>query len=175
MRMAGHARCPRRIAVFGILCLFVQLALCSPALPLVTAFAAWMDGGHSVLFVAGVDEIRLELRHDSKTLEAVSPPGPAHHHGRVLQAMMVFAEPASSSDPDHILAFASTEFAARNPRSTWMRSREGFVLRERPPALPAPLPWFAGAPCWGRIRCVPASASPPGPGVSVSRTVVLLV
>ena len=94
--------------------LLLQLAICSPLLPLTTAFAAWMDGDHSVCFVARPGEGHLELRH----ARGGSPLEPMHHHGAATRALLVFSEPASSSDPDHILEFVSGQLYSREARAS---------------------------------------------------------
>lgn len=94
--------------------LLLQLAICSPLLPLTTALAAWMDGDHSVCFVARPGEVHLELRH----ARGASPLEPIHHHGAATRALLVFSEPASSSDPDHILEFASEQLYSSETRAS---------------------------------------------------------
>ena len=179
MRKAAHtgspARRSRRIAVVGMVCLLLQLAWCSPLLPLATALAAWIDGGHSVVFVAGAADTRLELRHDAQPLAALSPQSPTHQHGTVIRALMVFAEPASSSDPDHVIAFAAAEFATSTSRSAWLRIREGSELRPRQSFLSAASTGFAIHSFGTRVFRPRVPDRPPDPGVALSRSVVLLI
>ena len=103
--------------------LMLQLAICSPLLPLATALAAWMDGDHSVCFVARPGEVHLELRH----ARGAGPLEPVHHHGAATRALLVFSEPASSPDPDHILEFASGQLFSRETRASL---RQATVVEE---------------------------------------------
>ena len=105
---------PRGIAALAALCLVLQLMVCSPLLPLATALAAWWDGDHSVCFVASPGEIHLELRHahGAGTLPS------NHHHGAATRALLVFSEPESPSDPDHVLEFASSQPFPRETRAS---------------------------------------------------------
>jgi hypothetical protein len=156
----------------------LQLAICSPLLPLATAMAAWMDGDHSVCFVARPGEVHLELRHARGT----GPLAPMHHHGATTRALLVFSEPASPSDPDHILEFASGQLFSRETRASlrgptvveealW-RSNAGMPIEAFPNGtllLAGLLPQRAG---FDRsLSGIPAST----PSPALTGTVVLLI
>ncbi len=117
------SRSPRGVAALAMLFVMLQLTICSPLLPLATAVAAWVDGDHSVCFVARPGEVHLELRHARGT----GPLEPIHHHGATTRALLVFSEPASPTDPDHILEFASGQLFSRETRASL---RQATVVEE---------------------------------------------
>jgi hypothetical protein len=108
----------RGLAVLGSLCLVLQLAVCSPLLPLATALIAWMDGGHSIRFVVSGDETHVELRHEHGVLGRELN----HQHTPLLRSMMCFSKRSTSVQGDHILEFSTTgsvsEFRSLTERAT---------------------------------------------------------
>lgn len=74
---------------------------------------AAIDSDHHAILHPGVDGMRLVLRHQANCA--------AHHHGTVARALTMFAQPASTTDPDHVVQFSSAS---------------SFV-RESEPAIPA--------------------------------------
>ena len=121
-RMRHRLACPhpRSIAVLAAVCLVLQLAVCSPLFPLVTALAAWWDGDHSVCVVVRAGEIHLELRH----VHGAGTLASSHHHGAATRALVLFSEPNSPSDPDHVFEFASSQPFPRDTRAS-LRSQGG--------------------------------------------------
>jgi hypothetical protein len=93
----------RGLAVLGSLCLVLQLAVWSPLLPLATALIAWMDGGHTIRFVASGDETHVELRHE----RGVVGQKIVHHHTPLIRSLVCFSKPSNSGEADHILAFST--------------------------------------------------------------------
>lgn len=167
---------PRGIAVLAALCLVLQLAVCSPLLPLVTALAAWWDGDHSVCFVVRSGEIHLELRH----VHGAGTLASSHHHGTATRALVLFSEPNSPSDPDHVLEFASSQPFPRDTRAS-LRSPVGGaeiqnfsnvgVLLD---TLPGGDPVLAGVlPLRTSLRRVPLPDRVPP--IAVSGSVILLI
>ena len=58
-----------------------------------------LDQDHHAWFQPGADGLRLVLHHEGNCAQ--------HEHHGVARALTIFAQPASATDPDHVLQFAS--------------------------------------------------------------------
>lgn len=63
------------------------------------ALLGTMDRDHRAILQPGAAGMRLVLRHES--------PCAGHQHRVVARVLTAFAQPASSTDPDHVLQFTS--------------------------------------------------------------------
>ena len=107
----------------GLFCLAAYL-LSTPLAPLGTAFLAWIDGEHWVHLVNQEHSTRIVLAHDNQDLRRAR----THHHCVASAALVLFAQPLSETQPDHVLSFQSGSSNA---------------LWERLPAVSAPCDFFA--------------------------------
>lgn len=71
----------------------------------VAAVLATIDSDHHALFQPNSDGMRLVLHHDVKCS--------GHQHHAVSRALILLAQPAGGSDPDHVLQFSSANSPAR--------------------------------------------------------------
>lgn len=58
------------------------------------------DPDHEVVMQAGRDTMRVVLHHRGNC--------PPHQHGTVARTLTLFTQPASATDPDHVLQFGAT-------------------------------------------------------------------
>lgn len=58
------------------------------------------DSDHEVVLQAGMDKMRVVLHHRGDC--------PPHQHGPLARTLTLFAQPASATDPDHVLQFGAT-------------------------------------------------------------------
>ena len=108
----------------GVFCLAAYL-LSTPLAPLGTAMLAWIDGEHRVHLVNQAHGTRIILAHDNQNVRRAS----THHHCLASSALVLFAQPLSDAQPDHVLSFQSG-----NSNSIW----------ERLPAVAAPADTIIG-------------------------------
>lgn len=92
-----QSSCFRLLAGWCALLLYVGAL--SPIGFAVTAFFGELDSDHHLLFHPGEKGMRLVLHHEGDCA--------AHHHGAVARVLTAFAQPASATDPDHVLQFSS--------------------------------------------------------------------
>ena len=65
----------------------------------VVALFGAIDPDHRAILQPANNGMRLVLQHDDN--------GTGHHHGTLARALTMFAQPASRTDPDHVLQFSS--------------------------------------------------------------------
>jgi hypothetical protein len=85
----------------GWCAVFVYAGACSPLGLGLAALAGSLDPNHQLLIGAGERGSRLVLHHASR--------GASHHHGLAARALMLFAQPLNTGNPDHILQFSSAD------------------------------------------------------------------
>ena len=64
----------------------------------VTALLGTIDADHHALFQPGTNGTRLVLHHEGNCS--------SHQHHAIARALSLFAQPASNTDPDHVVQFA---------------------------------------------------------------------
>ena len=146
----------------GWLALVLYVAVASPAGLAITAAFAALDRSHQVVVSAGTGDLRVVLHHVARN--------GLHHHGLVAQALTLFAQPATESDPDHVLRFSA-------PTAASECSPPQFAAAEADaPADFLPLPTIT----WSRrgdfLAAVPTHAPPDNNGpLACLRSTVLLI
>ena len=90
--------------------LSVYLSLSSPFGAEIAAVLGSLDRDHRLILQAGDEGIRVVLHHDHCSA--------AHHHGPVARTLALFANPASATDPDHVLQFSTATSLARGTQSS---------------------------------------------------------
>jgi len=88
----------------GWLALLLYVAVASPVGLAMTAAFAVLDRNHQVVVSAGTGDLRVVLHHVARNS--------LHHHGLVAQALTLFAQPPTESDPDHVLRFSAPTAAS---------------------------------------------------------------
>ncbi|TAL01941.1 MAG: hypothetical protein EPO07_07910 [Verrucomicrobia bacterium] len=81
--------------------LWLYVAACSPVGLGLAALAGSLDSRHQIFLGAGECGGRLVLHHGNGCAQ--------HQHGLIARALTLFAQPASPSEPDHILQFSSSD------------------------------------------------------------------
>lgn len=102
-----------------------------------------IDPDHHVRFQADAEGARLVLHHEARFS--------GHHHGTVARVLTVFAQPASATDPDHVLQFSSATGVKQDPQTQLPAANQtGFkvVVFTEPATRFAIRPFhFAAPPC----------------------------
>lgn len=98
MRQRSHSQVVARrwIAACGLLGLY--LALFSPLGVAGVAGLGVLDADHQAFIRTGAGGLRLVLHHQASCAR--------HQHHAVARALTIFAQPASATDPDHVVQFA---------------------------------------------------------------------
>lgn len=65
------------------------------------ALVGGLDADHHALLQQTTGGLRLVLHHEGNCAK--------HHHGAVAKALAVFAQPASETDPDHVVQFGTSD------------------------------------------------------------------
>lgn len=87
------------IRIFAGWCgLLLYVSAFSPIGLGVTALLGTIDTDHHALFQPGTNGARLVLHHEGDCS--------SHQHHAIARALSLFAQPASNTDPDHIVQFA---------------------------------------------------------------------
>jgi len=87
--------------ISGWCALLVWVAVYSPVGLGVAAAVGCLDRDHHLRIHAGEQGLQLVLHH--------GPNCTAHRHGIVARALTVFAQPASATDPDHVIQFSAAD------------------------------------------------------------------
>lgn len=85
----------------GWLALVLYFLEYSPVGISATAFAGSLDSNHQVQLQAGERGLEVVLHH----YHGCS----GHHHGVIAQALTLFAQPATATNPDHVIQFGSAD------------------------------------------------------------------
>ncbi|NOS68944.1 MAG: hypothetical protein HOP33_03355 [Verrucomicrobia bacterium] len=85
----------------GWCALLLYVGVFSPLGMGAVALLGTIDPDHHALFQPGTGGMRLVLHHEGKCSE--------HQHGAVTRALTLFAQPASQTDPDHVVQFAGSD------------------------------------------------------------------
>lgn len=85
--------------------LWLYVGALSPAGFTLTACLAELDPDHHIQFQPGEQGLRLVLHHEGDCA--------GHRHGAVARVLTAFAQPASNTDPDHVLKFSATTGVTR--------------------------------------------------------------
>lgn len=85
----------------GWCALLLYVCVFSPLGMGAVALLGTIDPDHHALFQPGTGGMRLVLHHEGNCSE--------HHHGAVARALALFAQPASETDPDHVVQFAGSD------------------------------------------------------------------
>jgi hypothetical protein len=93
----------RRLAGWCGLLLYVGAL--SPVGFAATAVLGEMDPDHHIQFQPNANGLRLVLHHEGNCSR--------HQHGAVARVLTAFAQPASNTDPDHVLQFSSANAITR--------------------------------------------------------------
>lgn len=88
----------------GWLVLLVFLGALSPVGPALAALLGGLDRDHQVCLATGNDGVRVVLHHGACCQQG-------HHHGVIARTLTLFAQPATTTDPDHVLQFHSASAA----------------------------------------------------------------
>lgn len=113
----------------------------------VTALLGAIDPDHQALFQPGAGGTRLVLHHEGKCSE--------HHHHAIARALTVFSQPASATDPDHVLQFSSASSFTRNFQIIVSAANQSEPIAV---AFAEPVSFVANRP----IHALPPSRPPPG-------------
>lgn len=136
----------KRVAAF--LCLMPLLLGQSEVLPGLLAFAAGVEGSHTVRVGMSQSEFKLVLSHErgrpgrSDYNPRHSPTQAAHHHGVASKILCTLAGAASPGLPDHVAAFGRSSTSESSGRVTAPASKRlpnhlvGFVALDTRPLLP---------------------------------------
>jgi hypothetical protein len=90
-------------AAFGLLFYLVAL---SPIGMATVALLGALDSDHQALFKPSVDGLSLVLHHPAKCVP--------HQHHAIARTLTLFSQPASPTNPDHVVRFASSERLLRD-------------------------------------------------------------
>ena len=99
MKPASHNNSRVLRILAGWCGLWLYVGALSPVGFAVTAFLGGLDPDHQVRLQPGEKGMRLVLHHEGNCA--------GHHHGAVARVLTAFAQPASATDPDHVLQFSS--------------------------------------------------------------------
>lgn len=105
MKTSLHKNRPACRTFSGWLGLLLYLGAVSPLGFAVTAFVGKLDPDHHIQFQPGANGMRLVLHHEGNCA--------GHHHGAVARVLTVFAQPASATDPDHVIQFGTANGLTR--------------------------------------------------------------
>ena len=86
--------------------LLLYLVAFSPVGMAALALLGTLDPDHQALFKPSTDGLSLVLHHGPKCA--------AHQHGAIARTLTIFSEPASPTDPDHVVSFGNGESLWRN-------------------------------------------------------------
>lgn len=81
--------------------LLLYLAACSPAGLGLAALAGSLDVNHQLILAAGERDGRVVLHHGIQC--------GTHRHGPAARVLTLFAQPAKSGDPDHVLQISTAD------------------------------------------------------------------
>jgi len=143
----------RRIAGAGGLLLY--LVAFSPVGMAIVALLGTFDSDHQALFKPSADGFDLVLHHEAKCV--------THQHHAIARTLTIFSQPASPTDPDHVVNFGGGESRLRNSQTIVSASKSlecaPFVPTESVLKVSAeirssfPLPDPPDGPI-GNLRCV---------------------
>lgn len=153
-------RCFRLITGWNALLLYV--AACSPVGVSLTAALGSLDRDHQVNLQSGEREMRVVLHHRQTRA--------AHHHGLLARTLNLFAQPATSAEPDHVLQFGAADIVS-NSRQLKAPPLSASALTPAAPSSPLVCPL---APSLAPFRPSHAKHDQPG-GWSGRRSIVLLI
>ena len=155
-----HAHAFRRFAGWCVLALYVGVF--SPVgLSLMTALGS-LDLDHQVNLQTGDRGVRVVLHHQQASA--------AHHHGLLARTLNLFAQPASSAEPDHVLQFGAAD-SVSGPRQLKAPPLSASALTPVAPASPLVCPLARSL-----APFPPSHAKPDQPsGWSGVRSIVLLI
>ena len=128
----------------------------------VVALLGTIDPDHHAMIQPGPDGLRLVLHHEGNCS--------GHHHGPVARTLTMLAQPASATDPDHVVQFSSANGFTRDSQllvPAANQSDPSVVHFVEPFA-------FVASPS---LQFIPPPRPPPGDDGTVSRlrsTVLLL-
>lgn len=92
-------RALRSAAVWGVVALY--LVVYAPAGLGLAALAGSLDNSHQVRVRSGERGLALVLHHGHNCA--------GHRHGAIARALTCFAQPASATDPDHVIQFGAAD------------------------------------------------------------------
>ena len=93
----------------GWLVLLLYVIALSPAGAAITALVAAASPDHNLQIACAESGVSVVLHHPGSCA--------AHHHGRASRLLTLLASPASLTDPDHVIQFASSVIAAREAQA----------------------------------------------------------
>lgn len=100
----GSKRPSARLLVAGWLVLALYFLDYSPVGIAAAALVGSLDPAHEVQVQFGASGLQLVLHHGHGCH--------GHHHGVIAKTLTIFAQPASTANPDHLLKFGSANFFA---------------------------------------------------------------
>ena len=155
-----HAHAFRLFAGLCVLVLYVGAF--SPVGLGLTAALGSLDRDHQVNLQSGERGVRVVLHHQ----EACA----SHHHGLLARTLNLFAQPATSTEPDHVLQFGAADNVS-SPRQLKAPPLSASTLTPVAPASPLVCPLARSL---APFR--PSHAKPDQPsGWSGVRSIVLLI
>ena len=127
-RSNNQRRFLRQVVGWGGLLFY--LGALSPVGIAVAAFLGGIDPDHHLRLEADANGLRLVLHHDGNCA--------GHHHGTVARALTLLAQPASATDPDHVLQFSSDHGFTRESQLLvpGAKESESIVVHLVEPLLP---------------------------------------
>lgn len=143
MKLKHHPLWLQRV-VGAVLCGLYCL-LGTPAPALATAILAAIDGGHTISFSHQGESVQVVLGHEVGSGLRT----PNHHHCVVARTLVLFSEPTSPREPDHVLQFGQRGTALSGTgdkvgllgnRTELAPNRPLLFFVYRPPTCARPLP-----------------------------------
>lgn len=101
LKRHDHSRIGIGRQIAGTCGLLLYLAAFSPVGMATLALLGTLDSDHQIVFKPSLDGLSLVLHHQAKCV--------THQHHAIARALTIFSQPASPTDPDHVVSFGGGE------------------------------------------------------------------